>query len=210
MSCSPSERLMRDAVAARLRAELPRARIIHELVVGDCRADLAAVEPERLLLFEIKSERDTLDRFDRQMTTFRELSHGAVAVVHEKWFDRTPYNSGAARMAFEERVSGVGVWCFPEAACDAAPTSAPLYRWRLPRLTIRQPRAYDFLCLMWREEMAIEAARHRIAVGSRASMAQMAEQMAYLMTGREIAQAVCRQLRLRRFPEADAAIGEAA
>lgn len=143
------------------------------------------------------------------MAEFKAHSHGAVAVIHEKWFDRTPYSSGAARMVFPDRVSGIDVWCYPEAACEVAPTSAPLYRWLLPRQSIRQPEAFGFLNLMWRAEMANEAARHRIATGSRANISSIAEQMAYLMTGREIAKAVCRQLRLRPFPEADPPIAEA-
>lgn len=57
-----------------------------------------------------------------------------------------------------------------------------LYRWTLPRQSIR----------------------HRIVANSRTTCVEMVDQMAYLMTGREIAQAVCRQLRLRKFPEADA------
>lgn len=209
MSGSPSERAIRDALVAHLRAVAPRGRIVHELVVGECRADIAVVEPERLILFEIKSERDTLDRLDRQMKTFAALSHGAVAVLHERWFDRTPYNDGKPRMAFDGAHGGFDVWSFP-APDLAVYRYASAYRWDTPRPSIRQPRAFDFLNLMWRDEMAVEAGRHRISCGPRANMAQMAEQMAYLMTGREIARAVCRQLRLRSFPEADAPISESA
>jgi hypothetical protein len=180
---------------------------VHELVVGECRADLAAIEPERLILFEVKSEKDTLDRLPRQVETFSRLAHAAVVVAHEKWFDRIPYNNGTPRLVFPHDARRAHVWCWPEVDTAAYPM-AFVYRWQAPRTSLRQPRAYDFLQLMWRDEMATEAARHRISAGPRASMVAMAEQMAYLMTGREIAQAVCRQLRQRPFPEADPPKGE--
>ena len=53
-----AERLLRDL--------FPDARIIHEFELGGVRLDLAAVTPDRLILAEIKSERDTLDRLERQ------------------------------------------------------------------------------------------------------------------------------------------------
>lgn len=203
MAGSASERAIRDAVCAHLRSELPKARIIHELVAGWCRADLAVVEPQRLLLIEIKSEKDVLDRLDTQMRTFEKSSHGAILVAHERWFDREPYSNGAPRIAWAHKNSGwvgCGIWAYP------APVIGHGYRWRLPNVSLRQPRAYDFLSLLWRDELIAEAARHRIAVPRRARVSDIVDLMSWMMTGREIAQAVCRQLRARAFPEADAPI----
>ena len=67
MSSAAEERIRLKAETA-MRAAFPEARIIHELMVlqGGCRIDLAAVEPDRLILVEVKSERDVLTRLERQ------------------------------------------------------------------------------------------------------------------------------------------------
>lgn len=205
---SPAEREIRVAVVARLHADLPMARVIHELVCGSNRADLAAVTRDRIVLFEIKSERDTLDRCERQMWTFGEAAHDAVLVAHQRWFDHTPYHDGAPRMAWPEtKRVGDAIWAYPEPDLGST-VMAYQYRWTLPRPSLRQPRAATMLGLLWRAELLAECGRHRISCGPRTNMDSMIEQMAWLMTGREIAEAVCRQLRARPFPEADAPIVE--
>lgn len=207
MAGSASERAIRDAVAAFLRRELPRARIIHELVCGGSRADLAAVERERVLLFEVKSEKDVLARLPRQLRDFTACAHGTVLIAHEKWFDKTPYDNGRERLAWPHRADWrCDVWVYPE----TTPDPFRLHQWRLPRLSLAQPHAAALLGLLWKDELLAEAARHRIAVTARSRMPDIVELMAWHMTGREIARAVCRQLRTRPFPEADAPILETA
>lgn len=204
---SAAERLIRDAVADSLRRQLPQARIVHELVCGSRRADLAAVERDRLLLVEIKSEKDDLTRCDAQMRAFAECGHAALLAAHEKWFDRTPYSNGLLRLAWpSDRVRHDHIWCCPE-----PPPGDPgsMYRWTLPRPTLHQPRAATILDLLWRAELMDECARHRVSCSPRSNRDDLITQMAWLMTGREIAQAVCRQLRARSFPEADPAIHDA-
>lgn len=207
MAGSASERAIRDAVASHIRRELPKARIIHELVCGGSRADLAAVDHQRVLLFEVKSEKDVLARLPTQMRDFVGVGHGVVLVAHERWFDRTPYNNGAPRLAWEHESDWrCNVWAYPEATAD----EHRRYQWRLPTFSMTQPRAALLLGLLWKSELLEEAARHRIAVTSRSRCPDIIDLMAWLMTGREIAQAVCRQLRARSFPEADAPIFEQA
>jgi hypothetical protein len=202
---------MRDVVAAHLRAAIPNVRIVHELVCGSCRADIAAVSIDRIVLVELKSERDVLKRAEKQMDTFGRLAHGAVLVLDQKFFDRTPYNNGAARCVapdgWERSVDGE-VWHYPQPSPSADYGSGSLYRWQLPRPSLRQPRAFDFLGLLWRAELVDEAVRHRIDAHRKMDMVTIAAAMAWHMTGREIAEAVCRQLRLRSFPEADEPICE--
>lgn len=199
---------MRDAVADSLRRRLPNARIIHELVCGQRRADLAAVEPERLTLIELKSEKDKLDRCEGQMDTFRECGHHAILVAHQKWFDSKPYTDGSARFVWPGSNVGYSVWAYPEPPLN---TERSWYIWKLDereRLQITQPYARAFLGLLWRIELEVECCRHGINAGPRSNMKWMIDQMAYRMTGKEIARAVCRQLRLRPFPEADPPIRE--
>lgn len=210
MSGSASERAIRDYTAGRLREMLPDARIIHELVVGGCRADLAAIEPERVTLIEIKSEKDTLGRLERQVTHFSRAAHRVVVVAHEKWFDRTPYNTGEPRFAPSDELRD---WCAYPAHLWAYPevVDRPNYaRWTLaPYFGDRpEPRAAELLGLLWRSELIDEARRHCIATSSRATVNWLIREMAWLMTGREIAGGVCRQLRQRPFPEADTPIVE--
>lgn len=205
MAGSASEREIRDYTAGRLREMLPSARIVHELVVGGCRADLAAVEADRLTLVEIKSEKDVLKRLDRQMHHFERAAHSVIVVAHERWFDRTPYNSGHPRFVpsdpLRDGVDSRGeVWAYPEVV------ERSMYgRWAIPpwRRNGFQPRASDLLLLLWKPELLAEAARHRIVATSRSTVVHLVREMAWLMTGREIAEAVCRQLRGRHFPEAD-------
>lgn len=207
MAGSASERAIRDAVATFLRRELPQARIIHELVCGGSRADLAAVERERVLLFEVKSEKDVLARLPTQLRDFTGCAHGTVLIAHEKWFDKTPYNNGNLRLAWPHRSEWrCDVWVYPETTPDPYRS----YQWRLPRPSLAQPHAAALLGLLWKDELLAEAARHRIAITARSRVPDIVELMAWHMTGREIAQAVCRQLRTRPFPEADAPISEQA
>ena len=154
-----------------------------------------------MTLVEIKSQRDTLERCDAQMAAFEEHGHTALLVAHTCWFDHEPYHNGSPRLAwghsFPRRSS---IWHFPE---PEASTPGYFYRWSVNRPGLPQPAPRKFLGLLWRDELIAECARHRVDCGKRPNMPSMIDQMAYLMTGREITHAVCRQLRARPFPMAD-------
>lgn len=200
---SPAEREIREAVVDLLHREAPGHRVVHELDCGSCRADLALVGRDRLVLFEVKSARDTLGRAEKQMRTFTSAAHAAVLVAHERWFDRSPYANGSPRMSWPHQApGGHSVWAYPEPD-PALGMPFSFYRWVLPRPTLRQPRAGDLLGLLGRAEMLEECARHGIDLGGRPNMSTLVGRMAWGMTGRQVAEAVCRQLRTRRFPEAD-------
>jgi len=199
---SSAEQQIRDALVAFLHCELPQARVIHELVTGGCRADVAAVEAERLMLFEIKSEKDTLDRLDTQMKEFAQVGHHAFVVAHEKWFDRTPYDNGAPRFAWPRNGYHGGVWAYPKASASGTYTEQ-IYQWRLPRISLAQPRARNLLSLLWKDELLAECAEHQIKVNSRTRNPDLVDLLAYRLTGQQIARAVCRQLRARPVLEAD-------
>ncbi|MBO9624189.1 MAG: hypothetical protein J7500_15885 [Sphingomonas sp.] len=209
MAGSAAEREIRDYAAGRLRQMLPEARIIHELVVGGCRADLAAVEPERVTLVEIKSERDTLKRLPEQVRQFGRAAHQVVVVAHERWWDTKPYDNGSPRFApsdeLQDGAAGHGIWAYPEVA-----EHKPYGAWNMPRhwSARPEPHAARLLELCWRAELLAECHRHRIPATARSTRTTMIRDMAWLMTGREIVRAVCRQLRQREFPEADAPIVE--
>ncbi|MDE2096889.1 MAG: hypothetical protein KGL39_06540 [Patescibacteria group bacterium] len=197
---------MRDNVAGYLRQQLPGFRIVHELVMGHVnRADIAAIGGDRLIAVELKSSRDVLKRAEKQIKTFSSLAHAAILVLDQKFFDRAPYNNGAARCVAPDNIarSNVEIWHYPQPGPDADLGGGSMYRWRMPRPNLHQPHARLFLSLLWRAELVEEAKRHGIDATRKMDMVTIAAAMAWRMTGKEIAEAVCRQLRARRFPEAD-------
>lgn len=80
MTGSIAEEALRAKVEAMMRQRWPGGRIVHELQCGQMerRLDLACITPDRLVLAEIKSERDTLKRAVAQITK-------AAAVADEVW-----------------------------------------------------------------------------------------------------------------------------
>lgn len=203
---SDAERAIRMAVVAKIRELRPEARIIHELNVeaGMYRADLAAVEPGRITLFEIKSHKDTLDRVDDQMIAFQRVAHQAVLVADLKWFDTTPYIGGQPRLVWPCQGLWTGVWCYPEP--KPLGPSHMQYVWTLREPGMRQPAPRKLLELCWRDELYAECRRKGLPVKARSTAAYMVDLMAFEMTGREIVEAVCRRLRARTFVTADPAV----
>lgn len=217
---SADEQEIRDAVVACLRQHLPDVRIIHELNVaghGSNRIDVAAVTPQAIVAVEIKSKKDTLSRLADQWKAFNAACHRVYIAAHEKhfrehreknWSDDHPSDWTLDHPLFADKWHSMrNVWRYP--APDE--TREPMWRrtWRVePKELLRQPRAVDLLGLLWAAELRDECARHRLAAGSRRVMGEMVQDMAWNMTGREIAEAVCRQLRKRHFMEADQPIAE--
>lgn len=64
-----AEQEIRIAAAELAQQYWPSARIVHELNVetGSSRADMAVIGSEELILIELKSERDKLERLDAQL-----------------------------------------------------------------------------------------------------------------------------------------------
>jgi hypothetical protein len=201
---SAEERVMRDGVVPVLREIYPGARIIHELNIdhGHCRADLAAIGETYIALVELKSAKDKLDRLPRQLEVFERASHHVIAVLDEKWFGPR-YEDRLKPLLYRP---GSEFWRWPRPGPDA-PQWGPgsRGRWGAPRKTGKgvEPHARRLLELLWRDELYDECVRHRISVGPRSSRWPMMTDMAWLMTGQEIAKAVCRQLRGRAMAEGD-------
>ncbi|RWB67575.1 hypothetical protein [Mesorhizobium sp.] len=206
-SRSSAEVEIRDAVVARFRQLWPDARIIHEMNVegGAARADIAAVQPERLWICEIKSERDTLSRLPQQLRFFGPSCHALIVAAHAKW-TLSPGMSGPhgkhggrSRLPskLDEATKGLGylydLWEYPE------PVSM---RWRQP-YTQQVPWYRRMLELLWADEVRAVAAEHRISCMPRTPAYKLAPDIARMLTGREIEHAVCTHLRARTFAEAD-------
>jgi hypothetical protein len=186
---SEAERYLRSLAANRLRTLMPDARIVHELNVntGECRVDLAAVGPDRLVFCEIKSRKDTLDRLPDQCRVFKPACHRLViCYASERWDVGTIY-----------RASDYGCEVWPE---DGAS------RWTLRHSSFYPPNTSAMLNLLWRDELWLEAGRANLQPSKRESRSPLMHRMWHSMTGREIVEAVCRQLRSRTFAEADPAV----
>ncbi|MFC3074940.1 hypothetical protein [Shinella pollutisoli] len=226
MTRSLDEQAIRNEVVVRLRELLPGARIIHELNVagqGTNRIDVAAVTTNHIVGVEIKSKKDTLKRLEEQWTAFRKCCHLVIVAAHEKHFaeyrepcyrDDVPPEIDLNHPLFLGKFGMRDhVWRFP----PPAPLPTPE---RLGRFTYRQgecwlfdpwrdifpklpPASCDLLQMLWATELQHECHRHGVPVAARSTRFTMIREMALGMSGREVAQAVCRQLRARTFAEAD-------
>lgn len=201
---------IRQKVVARFRELWPDARIIHEMNVegGAARADVVAVQPDRLWICEIKSERDTLSRLPDQVKFFGPCCHALIIAAHEKWTksrgmtEPHPKHGGRSMIPslLDEAAAGLGrfydVWTYPEPKLHGG------RNWRQP-FSVQVPWYHRMIHLLWSDEIRAVANEHRIACTPRTPGYKLAPELSRLLTGREIERAVCKQLRARTFAEAD-------
>ncbi|RUV37447.1 hypothetical protein [Mesorhizobium sp. M7A.F.Ca.MR.148.00.0.0] len=202
---------IRQKVVARFRELWPDARIIHEMNVegGAARADVVAVQPDRVWICEIKSERDTLSRLPDQVKFFGPSCHGLIIAAHAKWTTSPgmsePHPKHGYRTTIPSKIddslTGVSrrlydLWTYPE------PVLTSGRHWSAP-FSAQVPWYHRMIHLLWSDEIRAVAGEHRIACTSKTSGSKLAKDLSQLMNGREIERAVCKQLRARTFAEAD-------
>ena len=107
MHGSEAEVRIRDKAVALLREALPEARIIHEFDLFGVRMDLAAVTPEEIVLVEIKSERDKLDRLANQISFATRIGGEVWVCFHEKWAKAIDQRCHDQDMSVEIPIKGV-------------------------------------------------------------------------------------------------------
>lgn len=191
-----------------LRQALPEARVIHELAANGCRIDVAAVTQDRLYFFELKSERDKLERLPSQVKHFALCSHATFVVLHAKWFDRTPHSNGSARCASPlfDGSHLVNIWAYPINTAANTP-QASFYDWLLPhqhpRVNASHPIAQRMLGLLHKPELLTVADLHGLRPVPTTNVHDLIETLALELTGRQVVRAVCQHLRQRRFAYAD-------
>jgi hypothetical protein len=213
---SSDELEIRSYVVSRLRTLMPSARIIHELNVagqGTNRIDVAAVTTTAVVGVEIKSKKDTLKRLDEQWKAFRQCCHFVFVAAHEKHFvdwrndgrrDDVPSDAHLNHPLF------LGKWSMEKHTLQYPKQPPRRYGSSFNPHTdvLTQPRALYLLEMLWASELQAECHRHRISCNSRSTRGEMIRDMVWMMTGKEICHAVCRQLRGRVFAEADPPIFE--
>lgn len=177
---------MRAAVVAWGRRRWRDCRVIHELILGDRRIDLAFVRENDIVGVEIKSSRDRLGRLDAQMREFRLWLPEVWIAVAPRW---------------EAAVTAI--------ACGNILTVDRRKIVREPELTsIGKPaRAFrdELICsrligLLSHEEAERIARRTAVILpssGSETPDYALRPLLARLLTGNEIMREVCRELRAR-------------
>lgn len=215
---SAAEREIRDAVVVRLRELAPGARIVHELNVagqGTNRVDVAAITANTIIGIEIKSEKDVLKRLTDQLKAFRKCCHFVAVAAHTKHFKEYRDDFWRADVPSELHLDHPefygknrwedGVWRYPRP--EKLKYDRPSWHFDINATSWKFPlRSSDLLQMLWAEELRVEAGRHRLPSGSRETRGKLIQSMSLMMTGREVTEAVCRQLRARTFAEADAPI----
>jgi hypothetical protein len=180
---SSEELQLRVAATEWGRKRLPGCRVIHELVCGERRADMAIVGEKDLIGIEIKSSRDKLDRLDEQLKEYGRYFPEVWLFIAPKWI-------GAAR-----KLSGVNVAVVRDGRVEVLrpPKARKPYRDEL--VTARM------LEWLWVEEAARIASRTQVipgpSVSTRYPTANVRKLLARLLTGNEIIREVCRELRAR-------------
>ena len=197
---------MRDAAVAFFHREAPNARVIHELNVGGCRADLAVVDSTRIFLVEIKSSKDTLSRLERQVKTFGKAAHETIVIADAKWWTKVergyhvPVLEPHADLYPARYRDHHQLWHFP-----VFPQPYGQYEWSIPKLSIGQPHARPMLEMLWKQELLDAARKAGVVTKSRWAMRDIIDAMVWAMTGEALARAACAALRARPFAEADPA-----
>lgn len=183
MTGSVAEERIRAKAEEALRETWSTGRIIHELVLrqGGCRVDLACVTEDRLIVVEVKSERDVLTRLKRQAEQARRVADGFSVILAEKHW----------RKAWEDRHVSIS-----EAGKEDE------FRLHLQRA---QRTAYEATCnaparldMLWASEL-----RRVAGSGVKATRRYSIIQASDSLTGAEVRRRVCAALRARHFPRAD-------
>lgn len=177
-SRSSEELAMRDHVEAWGRKRWPDARVFHELVVNECRVDIAFICPLDLIGVEIKSSKDVLTRLDKQARVFYNSLPEFWVAIAPKWVDSPdkPY--------FHNEIVIGENGIVPQ-------------RWHSIR-TQRNSAPYNaMLGLLWADEARAIAARKGCLSGKRTPLHTVIPELALRLTGAEILGEVCRELRGR-------------
>ncbi|MEM1040922.1 MAG: NERD domain-containing protein [Pseudomonadota bacterium] len=209
---------MRDAVVERLRRARPEARIVHELNsagTGSIRFDIAAISRDEIVVVEIKSRLDKLDRLDHQVPAMLGCSHYAIACLDEKFLVESENLCQAMRPTVSSKPAckfvpssvrklGAAVWIYPQ---DVGVTLRER-AWLFPSSAFGQPLPEAALEMLWADELRSLCNLLRISWGRRSNMSALRNAIRWHATGQEITKGICRELRARTFSQADAPVLE--
>lgn len=227
MAGSDCEERIRSAVVDSLRRTMPTARIIHELMlrqgVGP-RLDVAAVTPDRIVLVEIKSEKDVLKRLSAQVEASLLVTNDVRVVVAEKHrkavvaMERSYLldpvtghtmmaddGKGCSRSvpnpAYIEGLASCSVQVETPAGLErASPYTGLLHG---PRDPVPMVSSSDLWELLWHGEAATVLNAYGLQAGARTNRWKMKLAACENLTGGQVRRGVCAMLRNRTFARAD-------
>lgn len=204
---SAAEAEIRTAVVQHLRILIPGCRIIHEINASSFgnRIDVLAVGRDRIAAVEIKSKRDKLDRLKDQITAMDGVTHEVYAALHERFLK--PFGP-AGKYGFlpPDEAGSTTVWAYPLADRDGHIDIRGAWRAsRHDKMTLPD----GAINILWREELQAICSGLGVPRFSRLTMSEAIDHIKYRMTGAEIKDRICRILRNRSCPEADAPIRDA-
>jgi hypothetical protein len=191
---SAEEEALRVAVESWMRQRWPAARIVHELnlAAGAQRIDLVSVGDEELRMVEIKSAKDVLTRLVAQVKCARDCAQEVWVAIDAKHL--------AKLEALEQSIPhGAPGWI------NWWPIGLLVFRdgeiHERRQAQNRQPDPREVVQLLWSDEMRT----HLISGNNQATMIRRAVDEYGL---RHIMRGVCKALKARPFPRADAPVGE--
>lgn len=208
---SDAEEALRALAVADLRRIYPDGRIIHELNLeqGGVRLDLACVTEDRLILGEVKSDLDTLDRLPRQVKAAIRCGCDVRLFVGEKHWREVERRRRGGFYADPEAMRGwtphplgsiaglrlCGIYRpGPEGLLQVARPDSP-GTWPDPRRMLE---------MLWAAELRrILSDTFGVSIRRKMTRGQMIREIPEHLSGREVRRAVCRQLRGRPFARAD-------
>lgn len=165
----------------------PGARLVHELVVGECRIDMAFITRDALYGIEIKSSRDTLDRLRDQLRVFRASLPCIYLAVAPKWRSESGIIFGGVERIY----------------CDVSGETPEISSYATPLRDVNRKITVQMLDLLWAAEARAIAMRNRLDVTKTTPLYKIVPILARALTGNEIVREVCRELRARdAFPKA--------
>lgn len=182
---SPDEGEIREAVVARLRTMMPKARIMHEVNAASFgnRIDVLAVDEAEIVAVEIKSKKDKLDRLPAQLEAMKGVAHHVIVALHEKFLVEKPTNQWAAhterdgkfyRAALPEVVDRLGSkvvpWVYPLRDRSINAGGYNDYLWLAPKPVFADVLPSGALDMLWQAELVTMCARHRLPADRRATM----------------------------------------
>lgn len=237
---SDAEKRIREKAEAYLRKNYPTARIIHELVLatGHIRIDLAAITENKIVVVEIKSERDTLKRLGSQVEFATYVANEIIVFINEKHtdalkaaidFGKYGERSFSLRQEFKDFIASHhdknNKYTYAQAAAIDSYSRILIEREHsdtfevFNRFSKRNPKWHStfqhkrILGMLWASELTDICrkivSRYPFKIGSKnLRICDATEYILEHATGREIRQFVCHALLKRQFACADEPVKE--
>jgi hypothetical protein len=183
---SSEEAQMRDAVIAWGRARWPDSRVIHELQIGGCRSDLAFVTPANLIVVEIKSSLDVMNRFNNQMKQYTRHVPEVWIAFAPKWFEHVKGHAP----------HGVGWLQVAGGEVEETFQFGPHYSGQRPAF-MDPMRTVPALYLLLKPELQSLGRQHGLRIKAKMDCMALYRALARGLTGDQIIQGVCARLRAR-------------